>query len=263
MRPLKFVAMMVVAAVGFAAAPSWAAGFGVEDTGFVVTDTDGRRLTSRDLVGAQFEIANGQGGVMKMRIDAVEASKENSSILLHTLSAADPATGAWIPMCEADGYGRTAGFPVRGRWDGRKFVADPSAWFLTCTSGSQAKCILWGYDPWGKTPDGRPLVDFYRACQQMVRADYTGVGEPHTRDGTKIDTADVAGVQTHDSLNDPAFTFEAGWGVDGAVCVARTRWPVLLTRAALVAAEPRLGGVCDEAVARAKGALLFTRIEMR
>jgi hypothetical protein len=166
-------------------------------------------------------------------------------------------------MCDPDPHGRRGGFPVKGRWDGRRFVADDSVWFLTCASGSQGKCVLWGYDPWGRAPDGRPLADFYQACQQMVRADYEGKGEPHTRNGTVIDMADVARVQTHATMKDPKFAFEAGWGVDGAVCVARTRIPELLTREALVAAAPRLDGPCDETSARARGALLFTRIAAR
>lgn len=247
------------------AAPVLAAptgGLAVEGTSFVVT-TPTARLASPDLVGAVFEIDDGKGGLAQVRIDAVTPAKENAAILLHTLSARDPKTGAWLNMCDPDAYGRRAGFPLRGHWDGYRFVADPATWYLACTAGSQGKCVLWGYDPWGKGPDGRPLVDFYRACQQTVRADYRGDGAPHTRNGTEIDIADVAGIQRHDSLKDPAYIFEAGWGPTGAVCVAATRWPDLLTQEALLAASPNLGGTCDEAAARAKGALIFTRIKRR
>lgn len=240
-----------------------AAGFGVEGTGFVVTPAPGQRLSSADLVGAVFEIADGQGGMLKVRIDAVAPAHERPGVLLHSFSVSDPRSGAWRPLCDPDAYGRAAGFPVRGRWADRAFVADKDTWFLACSSGSQGKCVLWGYDPWGRAPDGRPLADFYRACQQMVRADYAGKGEPHTRNGTTIDTADVAGIQTHATLKAKDFAFEAGWGIEGAVCVARTRWPDLLTREALIAAQPELGGRCDEATARARGALLFTRVEVR
>lgn len=253
--------VLITAVVG--AGPALAAGFGVEGTAFVVTPQAGPRLTSPDLVGAVFELADGQGGMLKVRIDAVAPAKERPGVLLHTFSVADPGTGAWRPLCDPDASGRAAGFPVRGRWSDRTFVADPDTWFLACSSGSQGKCVLWGYDPWAQGPDGRSLADFYRACQQMVRADYAGKGEPHTRNGTSIDTADVAGIQTHETLNAKGFAFEAGWGVDGAVCVARTRWPDLLTREALLATSPNLGGACDEATARARGALLFTRVEIR
>lgn len=237
-------------------------GLAVEGTAFVVT-TATARLASPDLVGAVFEIDDGKGGLSQVRIDAVTPAKENAAILLHTLSAQDPKTGAWTNMCEPDAFGRRAGFPLKGRWDGYRFVADPDIWFLACTSGSNGKCVLWGYDPWGKAPDGRPLADFYQTCQQTVRADYRGDGAPHTKNGTEIDVADVVGIQRHDSAADPAYMFEAGWGPAGAVCVAATRWPDLLTEEALLKASPNLAGPCDEAAAKARGALIFTRIKRR
>lgn len=258
---------LTLAALGLAllAVPALAApagGLAVRGTSFVLT-TATARLTSPDLVGAVFEIDDGKGGLLEVRLDAVAPAKENAAILLHTFSTRDPKSGGWANMCEPDAFGRRAGFPLQGHWDGYRFVADPDAWFLACTSGSQGKCVLWGYDPWGKGPDGRQLTDLYRTCQQTVRADYRGDGAPHTKAGTEIDIADVAGVQHHDSLDDPAYIFEAGWGPTGAVCVAATRWPDLLTEAALLKASPNLGGTCDEASARAKGALIFTRIKRR
>lgn len=232
----------------------------VEGERFVLTLPDGRRLASSELVGAELTTQEGQ----VIRIDAVTPSKERPGVLLHSFSAKDPATGAWAPVCDKDAFGRQAGFPVAGRWtpDGR-YVRDPGRWFLTCTSGSQGKCILWGYDPWGKGPKGEDLAPYYQACQYTVRANYDGRGEAHTKNGTEIDVADAIGVQTADSLNDPAFTFEAGWGPRGAVCVAQTRWPDLISLADLLKSAPRLGGPCDEATARKRGALIFTRVKKR
>lgn len=234
----------------------------VEGARFVLQTPDGAELTSEHLVGAIIEIADGHGGLSEVRIDAVSPARERADILLHDLSVRT-ADGGWTPLCGADAYGRKAGFPMRGSWDGLTYSADTNAWFLACTSGSQGKCALWGYGPWDTTPDGRPMTDFYRACQQAARADYQGRNEPHTRDGTAIDIADVAGVQTHATLGDRAFVFEAGWNAQGAVCVAATRWPELISRDRLVVETPELGGPCDEAEARAKGALLFTRIKAR
>ena len=62
------------------------------------------------------------------------------------------------------------------------------------------------------------------------------------------------------SIGDPDFAFEAGWTPQGAACVARTRQPALISLRALLAATPRLGGRCNEAAARARGALIFTRV---
>lgn len=172
-----------------------AARLDVADGGFQLTVTPTEVLRSADLVGAEFEMTDGEGGTIVVRIDAVSPVPERPAVLLHTLSVRDGA--GWRQLCSPDAQGRRAGFPLRGRWDGRRFVADPNAWFLACTSGSNGKCVLWGYDPWGKGPGGEDLADYYRACQQMTRADYAGRGEPHTRDGARIDVADIAGVQTH------------------------------------------------------------------
>jgi hypothetical protein len=94
----------------------------------------------------------------------------------------------------------------------------------------------------------------------MTRADYKGAGSPFTRNGTAIDVWDTAGVQHPDSNDDPSFAFEAGWGVRGAVCVARTRIPQLLPTSVLYQSAPQLKApVCDEAEASQRGALLFNR----
>jgi hypothetical protein len=233
----------------------------VRDTRFDLTLADGRRLDSEALVGAVIDIQQEDGRVIAARLDGVEPAKEDASILLHRFSVRDLATGAWTPLCQPDASGRQAGFPVAGRWDSKgAYVKDPDSWFLTCTSGSQGKCILWGYNPFRKAPNGADLAPFYQACQHMTRADYDGRGAAFTRNGTAIDMADIAGVQVHESLRDPAWSFEAGWGPDGAVCVAHTRWPSLLLTKVLLESQPRLAAApCDEAEARRRGALLFNR----
>jgi hypothetical protein len=231
------------------------------DYQFELNTADGKRLTSSDLAGAVFEMTGPSGDPLSVRIDSVTPSKEQPKILLHTFSVLDRATNAWQPFCDADAFGRRTGFPVLGRWDARgRYVKDPDAWFVTCTSGSQGKCILWGYDPWGKGRGGEDLAPYYQACQYMARADYDGRGVAHTRDGTKIDMWDIAGVQVPDSLDDPEFSFEAGWGMEGAVCVARTRWPDLLSLKDLIASTPALAAApCDGEEAGKRGALLFNR----
>jgi hypothetical protein len=93
-----------------------------------------------------------------------------------------------------------------------------------------------------------------------VRADYDGKGAAHTREGTEIDIWDIAGVQKPDTLGNPGFRFEAGWAAAGAVCVARTRWPDVLSLKDLLNKAPRLAAKpCDPEEARRRGALLFNR----
>jgi hypothetical protein len=182
-------------------------------------------------------------------------------VLLHTFSVRDRRTKAWQPLCQPDASGRRAGFPVAGRWSAKgRFIKDPDAWFVACTSGSQGKCILWGYDPWRAGPGGEDLAPYYEACQHLVRADYDGKGAAHTREGTEIDIWDIAGVQKPDTLGNPGFRFEAGWAAAGAVCVARTRWPDVLSLKDLLNKAPRLAAKpCDPEEARRRGALLFNR----
>ncbi len=253
-RPL--VALLVVLGL---AAPVVAAEATLRVVGeqFALSMPDGRTLTSRDLVGAELTTQDGA----TFRIDSVEPSREKATVLLHHLSLLDPTTRTWQSACDADAYGRSAGFPVAGRWDADgRYVRDPSAWYLTCTSGSQGKCVLWGYDPWGKGPNGEDLQEFYQACQYAVRANYDGKGAAHTRNGTRIDVSDILGIENSDTPNDPAYAFEAGWGPHGAVCVARTRWPDLLSLKALLVTSPQLGGACDAQAARTRGALILTRV---
>ena len=232
----------------------------VEGEGFVLTMPDGKRKTSADLVGAELRTEDGQN----LRIDAITPSKERPAVLLHSFSVLDPATNTWGPLCDEDHYGRRAGFPIAGRWDDRgRYVLDTNKWFIACTGGSRAKCVLWGYDPWARGPHGEDLVPYYQACQFTVRANYDGRGEDHTKNGTEIDLADILDIQSHESLSDPLYVFEAGWGPKGAVCVATTRWPDLLTRDALLKVAPRLGGPCTEDDAKRRGALIFTRVIRR
>jgi hypothetical protein len=56
----------------------------------------------------------------------------------------------------------------------------------------------------------------------MARADYCGDGVPHTREGTLIDMFDAGGIQVREER--AGFTFEAGWGPAGAVCVSEARY---------------------------------------
>ena len=89
-----------------------------------------------------------------------------------------------------------------------------------------------------------------------------GRGTAHTRNGTAIDIWDSLGIQTPDPTIGDAYRFEAGWAPGGAVCVARTRWHDLLPLDVLLASAPRLRAApCDEAEARRRGAVLFTRIK--
>lgn len=231
----------------------------VEGTAFVFRLADGRSLRGAELVGAELDLGDGR----EVRIDAVRADPGDPSgeTLLHTLSVR-PVGGEWQNACQPDREGHREGFPLSGRWnDDGRLHGDSSRFFLTCTSGAQAKCVRYGYKPWKQAADGVSLQPLYEACVHMARGDYCGDGVPSTRDGTQIDIFDEHGVQT--SASGPEFRFEAGWAPTGAVCVAHTRIPENLTLDALREKCPRLapllGENCTEESAKRLGAVLFNK----
>ena len=121
---------------------------------------------------------------------------------------------------------------------------------LTCTSGAEGKCILLGYRPW-ESVGATSLRDIHAACIRMIRADYGGDGTSHTRDGTLIAFRDNLGIRDFPADND--MPFEAAWGPDGAVCVARPRIAEILTLDDLAKAYPSLAGAigpkaCEEGI---------------
>jgi hypothetical protein len=118
-------AVMATALVIGAAIPALAqtaptlTGVAVEGTRFKVTLSDGRTLTSNQLVGATLTLAMG-GGTARVRIDAIERDPEDKTVdlrdadatWLHTLSV-QQADGSWSSLCTAGPDGprhiRTAG----------------------------------------------------------------------------------------------------------------------------------------------------------
>jgi hypothetical protein len=95
----------------------------------------------------------------------------------------------------------------------------------------------------------------------MVRADYGGDDLSYTRNGTLIAFRDNLGIRAFPDDND--MPFEAAWGPDGAICVARPRVSELVTQDELATAYPSLAigpKLCDEGImAQNPKALLLNR----
>ena len=221
---------------------------------------NGALLKSVDLVGAVLVVTNDDGAPLRIKIAGVRPHPRVPDILLHDFRI-ESAPGIWTPLCSPDALGLRMGFPIPGGWDEQnRFIANEDRLFVTCTSGAQGKCVVFGYDPWKLGPNGESLIPIYEACQRMVRAAYCN-NQGTTKDGTEIDYFDSLGIARDETTGDPAFAFEAGWEPQGAVCVAHTRRPEVLSMAALLAACPRLAipPVCSEATAVRAGAILFNR----
>ena len=226
----------------------------VEGTEFVLTTSDGRSLRSTDLIGATLKI-RAQERTVEITIQGVEVDSHaiGGRVVLHRFVAKNNS-GKTVDLCTPDAEGRNHGFPVP---DGR------GGFDLTCTSGAIGKCIRWGYRYWEEQPGGPPLRALHRACVHMARADYGGDGTPNTRDGTLIDIHDHFGIQRFD--REVRMVFEAAWGVDGAICVARPRIAEKISLEQLAERypqlAPRLGpdSCTEEAAMRDPAALLFNR----
>jgi hypothetical protein len=195
-----------------------------DGTEFVLTLDDGRILRSADLVGATLNIASGQN----ITIKSVEEEAVGGRVFLHHFTMTD-ATGKVVDLCTLDAQGRSLGFPVPDGHGGFE---------LACTSGAIGKCILWGYRYWEEKPGGPPLRALHRACVHMVRADYGGDGQTYTREGVTIYVCDRFGVRP--CAKDAPLAFEAAWGVEGAICVARPRISELISLEEIAKRYPRL-----------------------
>lgn len=224
----------------------------VAGTEFVLTTPAGRTLHSADLVGATLSIAVA-GKPVEITIRSVEEDRHaiGGRVLLHHFVVKDEAGGA-VDLCTPDADGRSLGFPVS---DGH------GGFDLTCTSGAVGKCIRWGYRPWEERPGGPPLAALHEACLHMARADYGGEGRATTREGTLIYWCDRFGV--HPCGEDTPAAFEAAWGREGAICVARPRIAENVSLEQLAERYPRLKphlgptACTEDGAMREPAALLF------
>lgn len=225
--------------------------FALDGLDLVLRLDDGRIMRGESLSGLTLVTA-APSGEIEIRIDGIahEGSLAGRPITFYRMSVKG-REGSFGPLCDADPDGERAAFAFPDRAGGLS---------LTCTSGAEGKCILFGYLPW-ETWEGVPLRDLHRACIRMLRADYGGDDRPTTRNGTKVNFYDRFGIQNPGHA--PGMAFEAAWGPDGAICVAHPRIADNVTLDELAARHARLKGrlgphVCYEEAMRADPrALLF------
>jgi hypothetical protein len=227
----------------------------VAGTDLRVALSDGRTLSGSGLVGAVLGLRNEAGAAIRVKVEAVMADPKDKTgeVFLYRFTAQDTG-GAWQPICAPDPDGRPLAIPQPGAG------GTVAIW---CTAGALAKCIRFGYHPWGTLPDGSPLARFHRACVNMVRADYTGDERPTTRNGMLIDIFDHVGINAPEP-GPNTMPFEAAWGESGAICVAHVRVPQNVSLDRLVEMAPRfagrVGSSCTEAAAADWGdPILFNR----
>lgn len=242
--------------------------FRVEGTQLVVETAGGHSLRNAEVEGHELDLGVlGVWRILRVARDA-EARFPDGTWLVDAQMQA-PGTAGFVNAC-ADGPDRDGrAVFYSGYVDADlRYVADPHRFSISCTSGVEAKCLRWGYQPWRDSPKhGQPLAPYFETCLRLARADYCGDGHATTRDGTAIDIYDEVGIlQPTPDL--PEFAFEAGWTPDGAVCAHHARIPENLEMTALPGACPRLatapiGAACDEERAKQLGALIMTRSVIR
>ena len=179
----------------------------------VATTLGGRSLRGTDLIGLQLPFVTSEDEIVWVRIARAQLAEDTDDVWLYGLEVDGEN------LCDDDGLGLF----VPGVWDetGQRLkrlstgenMVDTT---FSCPAGVIAKCVLWGYRPWAVGPR------LHEACTRMARADYCGDGVGYTENGTLIDMFDRRGIQT--TVNAPDLSFEAGWGVDGAVCVSQPRY---------------------------------------
>ncbi|TDU31735.1 hypothetical protein DFR24_1114 [Panacagrimonas perspica] len=231
-------------------------GLTVEGTAFVLQRPDQRPLKGVELQGMTVNVVIG-GKAEAVRLVRISPDPDDTEILRHEFERRD-VSGQWHSACEPNFEGETWGIPVG---PGAGQASHTGAVSLTCSSGAIAKCIRYGYKPWGLGHNGENLAPYFAACVRMIRADYAGDGSPHTKPGTFIKFHDAAVRWQQEAAPSADYVFEAGWSPDGAVCVAHVRWPEYGTRETILASSPDLARrsvVCTEASAKADGALIFS-----
>jgi hypothetical protein len=163
--------------------------------------------------------------------DAMHGYGDNSDIWLYQVEYAvseNPPASEWRNVCDPVFGDDRGGIFVDGH-DKGDGTWNPGGYTFSCTSGVIAKCAReWGYKPWKTlmTDSGQAvaLEPLHRACVRAARADYCGNGQSSTRDGTRIDMVDIYGFNRR--ITGTGMHREATFSPDGAVSIARTRWPL-------------------------------------
>ena len=180
-------------------------------------------LQGKELIGITLTSFDEQGRYLRLKIEDIQPDSQDKDreVYLYTVLYHSATNNRWDTLCQTDPAGINQAIPLTGRWDKTGAYIDDNSITFTCTNGALAKCVRWGYKPW-KSIRGESLRDYHQACTRMVRADYCGNGVGHTKDGTPIDIYDRLGIQQRTKKS--GMSFEAAWGVEGAVYLNRTRF---------------------------------------
>lgn len=155
----------------------------------------------------------------QLKIVSVTQSSVQSDVYFYNIQNFNGST--WVSACYDAAGNPVEAIALEGNWDaatGTRTGDTGLTW--ACRGAALAKAVEWGWRPWVNTAH----KNLHQAAVRMIRADYCGNGVHHTSNGNPIDIQDYLGIQTFES----AWNVEAGWGVNGAVCLDTPRklyWP--------------------------------------
>lgn len=187
-------------------------------------------LSHGQLTGASRFVGHASDGQeVKVAVCGSEPTRGTASAPWYRIEIWNANKAAWENPCLGTARspeGRA--LALAGVWDETGAHHDePQRFTFACDAGALAKCVDRGYQPWA-TRDGQSLAGLHQACTRMLRADYCGNGQSHTRDNHIIDLYDSLGINTRTRTHSAGWSperasVEAQWGADGAVLLARTR----------------------------------------
>ncbi len=187
----------------------------------------GQTLAEADLAGTTMSITLTDGQTSQLRIDSAAWNEAAQAYTYRVSLATDQG---WVAPCGTEGGVPTPVLFLSGSWDMATGSLTNAQHVITpaCFGSALAKCALWGYAPWATTTEcsgnickTRQLSDWHQACTRMVRADYCGDGQSHTRNGTPIDPWDALNIESRSA---DTWEMEAEWAQDGGHCIRHTRW---------------------------------------
>jgi len=198
---------------------------GVDPNGVALNGTalgvalSGPPLAGAGLVGSTWTGRLSDGRSVALRIDAaMQGTGTNADIWSYQFSVS--ADGTFRPLCRIQTGPDSFADSVPGTWNlaqgvvgGGSYTASASQFTIVCRHSAIGECLELGYKPW--TGNARELA----SCVRALRADYCGNGTPYTVTGTLVNLFDDKGIQTDTT----AWTPEAEWTPDGALCVSKKK----------------------------------------
>jgi hypothetical protein len=198
-------------------------GVAIRETELRGTKSTGGTVTGTSLVGASLRGTMSNYQMIDLRIDAsAMLPAPNTDVRVYSITYA--TTTGWKPLCVGPtGANEAILFPGTWNLGTGRHQSDWNVFTVSCRGATFAKCTELGYK------SDAFLDSYHQACTRALRADYCGDGTSHTVNGTQINIYDRLGRQT----DNQAWSIEANWTSEGAICIGKTRIAASLTRSSV------------------------------